>query len=84
MTAFFFVNYLKPFSRFRKNWQKQNTYTNLYSTALLDIAIILCLCKAKNLIIVLAMIRFFNEADAQNNQFISGVLVLYWYYTLNF
>ena len=22
---------------------------------------------------------FFNEADAQNNQFISGVFVLYWY-----
>jgi hypothetical protein len=23
---------------------------------------------------------FFNEVEAQNNQFISGVLVLYWYY----
>jgi hypothetical protein len=25
----------------------------------------------------------FNETDAQNNQFISGVLVLYWYYVHN-
>jgi len=45
----------------------------------LDIAIILCLCKAKNLVIALVLSIFFNEADAQNNQFISGILVLYWY-----
>jgi len=45
----------------------------------LDIAIVLCLCKAKNLVIALVLSIFFNEADAQNNQFISGVLVLYWY-----
>ncbi|MBN2778410.1 MAG: DUF86 domain-containing protein [Bacteroidales bacterium] len=35
--------------------------------------------KAKNLVIALAMSIFFNEADVQNNQFILGVLILYWY-----